>query len=109
MKKFKGWGALWCNEVGFNNTNLHAHVLFNGPYIDQSTLAEMGNQVSGNEVVRQNHTEKAKLLKMVLSNCAIDAVSLSPTYRKPFDLIFQRVKTDEWCARGDSNSRPSGS
>ncbi len=58
MKKFKGWGALWCNEVGFNNTNLHAHVLFNGPYIDQSTLAEMENQVSRNEVVRQNQTGK---------------------------------------------------
>jgi len=26
---------------------------------------------------------------MVLSNCAIDAVSLYPTYRKSFDLIFQ--------------------
>jgi site-specific DNA recombinase len=59
--------------------------------------------------VKQPPTEKAKLLKMVLSNCAIDAVSIYPTYRKPFDLIFQRTKTEEWCARGDSNSRPSGS
>src|SRR5712664_2436464 len=49
--------------------------------------------------------EKAKLLKMVLSNCRIDAVSLYPAYRKPFDLIFQRTKTEEWRARGDSNSR----
>ncbi len=57
--------------------------------------------------VKQDHAEKAKLLKMVLSNCEIDAVSLYPTYRKPFDLIFQRAKTEEWCARGDSNSRPS--
>jgi hypothetical protein len=32
-----------------------------------------------------------------------------PTYGKPFDLIFKKVKTVEWCARGDSNSRPSGS
>ena len=59
--------------------------------------------------VKQPPSEKAKLLKMVLSNCAIDAVSLYPTYRKPFDLIFQRGKTKEWCARRDSNSRPSGS
>jgi hypothetical protein len=34
---------------------------------------------------------------MVLSNCGIDAVTLYPTYRKPFDLIFQRAKTEEWC------------
>jgi hypothetical protein len=42
--------------------------------------------------VRQDHAEKAKILKMVLSNCGIDAVSLYPTYRKPFDLIFQEAK-----------------
>ncbi len=58
---------------------------------------------------KQSPAEKAKLLKIVLSNCAIDAVSLYPTYRKPFDLIFQMGKTKGWCARRDSNSRPSGS
>jgi site-specific DNA recombinase len=59
--------------------------------------------------LKQNSAEKAKLLRIVLSNCAVDAVSVYPTYRKPFDVIFQRVKTEEWCARRDSNSRPSGS
>jgi hypothetical protein len=24
-----------------------------------------------------------------------------PTYGKPFDLIFKKVKTEEWCAQGD--------
>src|SRR5262249_32988083 len=33
MKKVQGWGAIWCDEVGFDNTNLHAHVLFWGPYV----------------------------------------------------------------------------
>jgi hypothetical protein len=56
--------------------------------------------------VKQDHAEKAKLLKMVLSNCGIDAVNLYPTYRKPFDLIFERAKTEEWRARRDSNTRP---
>ena len=59
--------------------------------------------------VRQPAPEKAKLLKMVLSNCAVDALSVYPTYRKPFDLIFARAKNEEWRARRDSNSRPSGS
>ncbi len=54
----------------------------------------------------QPPTEKAKLLKVVLSNCAVDAASVYPTYRKPFDLIFQRAKNEEWRARRDSNSRP---
>ncbi len=56
--------------------------------------------------VRQPAAEKAKLLKIVLSNCAIDAVSVYPTYRKPFDVIFQRAKNEEWHAWADSNRRP---
>ena len=56
--------------------------------------------------VKQEPAEKAKLLKMVLSNCAVDAASVYPTYRKPFDLIFQHAKNEEWRARRDSNPRP---
>jgi site-specific DNA recombinase len=53
--------------------------------------------------VKQTPEEKAKLLKMVLSNCSIDSLSIYPTYRKPFDLIFTRAKNEEWCPREDSN------
>ena len=42
--------------------------------------------------------EQAELLRNVLLNCSIDAVSLYPTYRKPFDLIFKRAKNEEWSA-----------
>jgi site-specific DNA recombinase len=56
--------------------------------------------------VTQTPAEQAQLIKMVASNCRFDGVSLWPTYRKPFDLIFQRAKSKEWCARRDSNSRP---
>jgi site-specific DNA recombinase len=52
--------------------------------------------------------EQAELLRKVLLNCKIDAVSLYPTYRKPFDLILQRIKTKEWSGREDSNLRPPG-
>jgi site-specific DNA recombinase len=55
----------------------------------------------------QKPEEQAKLLKLVLSNCAIDGANLYPTYRKPFDLIFERAKKEEWRARRDSNSRPN--
>ena len=56
--------------------------------------------------VRQNASEQGKLLRMVLSNCATNGVTLYPEYRKPFDFIFERAKTEEWRARRDSNSRP---
>ena len=42
--------------------------------------------------LRQNPAEQAKLLKMVRSNCRIDVVNITPTYRKPFDLIFEWAK-----------------
>jgi hypothetical protein len=51
--------------------------------------------------VTQTPAEKAKLHRMVLSNCAVDAVSVYLTYRKPFDMIFERAKTKEWWALGD--------
>ena len=51
-------------------------------------------------------TEQAELLRKVLLNCSIDAVSLYPTYRKPFDMIFKRAKNKEWSGRADLNCRP---
>jgi site-specific DNA recombinase len=53
--------------------------------------------------LKQPPIEKVKLLRIVLSNCKIDATSVDPTYRKPFDLIFQRVKKEEWLPGLDSN------
>ena len=76
--------------------------------LEASRILELANKAYF-LYVRQSPEEKAKLLKMVLSNCAIDAVSIYPVYKKPFDLIFRKAKTEEWRALRDSNSRPSGS
>jgi len=46
----------------------------------------------------RNSAERGQLLRSVLLNCATDGVSLTPTYRKPFDLIFERAKTEDWSA-----------
>ena len=51
---------------------------------------------------------QAKLLKLLLLNRAIDEVSVYPSYRNPFDLIFERAKTKEWSGREDLNLRPPG-
>ena len=58
--------------------------------------------------VSRNPDEQAELLRIVLSNCAIDELSVYPTFRKPFDLIFNRGKTKEWSGREDLNLRPPG-
>lgn len=52
-----------------------------------------------------NDAERAQLLKTVLSNCSTDGVSLWPTYKKPFDTIFECAKNEEWRREWDSNPR----
>jgi site-specific DNA recombinase len=59
--------------------------------------------------LKQTPEEQAKLLKVVVSNCSIDATTVYPTYRKLFDLIFTHRKNEGWRARADSNRRPCAS
>jgi site-specific DNA recombinase len=68
--------------------------------LDAARILELANKAYF-LYVKQTDVEKARLLKMVLSNCAIEAVSLYPTHRKPFDLIFQAAKTEKWRTQGD--------
>jgi site-specific DNA recombinase len=68
--------------------------------LDRVRILELANKAHS-LYVTQTPQEKAKLLRMVLSNCAVDAVSVYPTYRKPFDMIFEGAKTGEWWALVD--------
>jgi DNA invertase Pin-like site-specific DNA recombinase/chorismate mutase len=72
----------------------------------QRTL-ELAN-VAYSLYLTQKPAEQAELLRKVLLNCSIDAVSVTPTYRKPFDMIFERAKRKEWSGREDLNLRPPG-
>jgi ribosomal protein S27AE len=64
----KGWGAIWCDELGRDNTNLHAHILFYGPFISQSRLADVWNLISGHQVVyiKESHKQGGKALLYML-------------------------------------------
>jgi hypothetical protein len=64
MKGVKGWGAIWVNEVGFNNTNLHTHVLMYCPYIEKEKLKAIWQKVSGHVVagIRQSQLIGPKAL-----------------------------------------------
>jgi site-specific DNA recombinase len=70
--------------------------------LDAQRIFELANKAYS-LYVSQNPVEKAKLLKMLFSNCSVDAVSVTPTYRKPFDIIFKRAHLEEWSGRLDSN------
>jgi site-specific DNA recombinase len=54
----------------------------------------------------RNLADRGQLLKYVLLNCTTDGATLTPTYRKPFDLIFERA--EDWSGREDLNLRPPG-
>jgi site-specific DNA recombinase len=56
----------------------------------------------------RNSTEQGQLLKSVLLNCSTDGVNLWPVYRRPFHLIFERAKSEDWSGREDLNLRPPG-
>ena len=73
--------------------------------LDRVRILELANKAHS-LYVTQTPQEKAKLLRLVLSNCGVDAVSVYPTYRKPFDMIFEQAKTGEWWAWVDLNHRP---
>ena len=48
----------------------------------------------------RQHTRALFLqFRNMLLNCTTDGATLTPTYRKPFDLIFQRAKTEDWSGR----------
>jgi site-specific DNA recombinase len=73
--------------------------------LDVQRILELANKAYFLYVTRKP-AEQAELLRKVLLNCSIDAVSLMPTYKKPFDMIFERAKKEEWSGRLDSNQRP---
>src|SRR5438876_4633127 len=76
-----------------------------GRIVDAKRILELANKAYS-LYLTQNPAEQAKLLRLVLLNCSIDEVSIYPSYRKPFDMIFQRAKNEEWSGRADLNCRP---
>jgi site-specific DNA recombinase len=75
--------------------------------LDAQRILELANQAHS-LYISQTPAEKAKLLRLMFSNFSIDAVNITPTYRKPFDIIFKRAQKEEWSGREDSNLRPPG-
>jgi site-specific DNA recombinase len=75
---------------------------FDDRLLDVSRILELAQKPHSLYVTRKP-AEQAELLMKVLLNSSIDAVSLYPTYRKPFDLIFKRARNEEWSTPGDVN------
>lgn len=51
--------------------------------------------------------EKRQLIKLLLSNVRIEGKNIVYNVQKPFDLILECSDRQAWCARLDSNQRPT--
>ena len=73
--------------------------------LDVQRILELAQRAHSLYLTRKP-AEQAELLRKVLLNCTIDGASITPTYRKPFDMIFNRAKRKEWSGWADLNCRP---
>ena len=76
-------------------------------YVDRGIKIIELDQRAYSLYVEQELSEKRKLLNCVLSNSTLNGPTLCPTYKKPFDMIAEGVKTQKWHPRQDSNLLPS--
>ena len=51
--------------------------------------------------------EKRQLIKLVLSNLRLKEKNIVWDVQKPFDVILNHIDSQAWCARLDSNQRPT--
>ena len=95
--------ADWRNQQEQLRAKIEAHEKANTNYIQEGIqILELANQAYY-QYVRQTPHEKARLLKILLSNCSLKGGTPYPTYRKPFDLLANGVKTQNWLGDRDSN------
>ena len=98
--------AQWEVEIERTRIQMERYEKANVSYYEEGLRILELCQKAHSLYVKQNPFEQRKLLDCVVSNCTIDAGTLSPTYRKPFDSIAKRVEMNDWRGRRDSNSRP---
>jgi hypothetical protein len=86
----------WREEQSKILSQTQAHQTANHNYLEEGIrILELANKAYS-LYLRQPAHEKARLLKIVQSNCTWDGVSPSPAYRKPFDILAEGLSTREW-------------
>lgn len=75
-------------------------------YITAKYILELTSRAS--ELFLSSEVEKRRhLIKLVLSNLRLDGENVVYDVQKPFDLILNCADDQVWCARQDSNLRPT--
>ena len=88
--------AEWQEEIDGISDKIERHKNADVNYITNGIhILELANRAYS-LYVKQNATERRKLLNIILSNCTYDGVTLSPIYRKPFDLLVKGPSRSNW-------------
>ncbi|MDE3244286.1 MAG: zinc ribbon domain-containing protein [Nitrospirota bacterium] len=98
----------WRKEQTQLLAQIRCHQAANQNYLEEGIkLLELANRAY---VLYQSQpaSEKARLLKIIQSNCTWDGVTPRPEYRKPFDLLAKGLSSKDWLPGQDSNLRPIG-
>jgi hypothetical protein len=93
--------AVWDRELEEVRTDLSRQESASRHYSDSgSRILELAKNAH-KAFVSQNSNEQRRLLETLLSNCLYETGSLTPTYRKPFDLLARG--NEDWLGGRDSN------
>jgi hypothetical protein len=96
----------WRQEQEKIRQRLESHENANQAYFEEGIkILELANRAYS-LYIQQPPQEQRRLLNVLLSNCTLTNGTLCPTYKKPFDLLVQRVKNEEWRAVQDPNLWP---
>ncbi len=98
----------WQGELNQIKESMRRHENGDATYLSQGIhILELCNKAH-RLYLQQTPTKRSKLLRYILSNCTLIDGSLTPTYRKPFDLLAKGLSVSNWLPREDSNLGPSG-
>jgi site-specific DNA recombinase len=103
------WGEKsgeWRSEQNRVRQSIGEHERANCDYIDAGVRIIELAQRAHSLWVRQEPDERRKLLKILLSNCTFDGVTLYPTYRKPFCWLAEGPECTDWHAWQELNPQP---
>jgi site-specific DNA recombinase len=93
----------WQRELELIRSDMARHERANDSYIRKGIeILELAKQAHS-RYLKENDQGRRRMLNALLSNCAYKRGSLSPTYNKPFDLLVNRAKKENWLGDRDSN------
>jgi len=86
----------WTDQEESLVSQISALRLEEGPAEDEAEATFKLLQCAPELYKRQSHAERARLLKVLLSNSILMGGKIEPVYKKPFDLVAEGVHSGNW-------------